>query len=59
MNKLKLLFWAVIFTCIFSASETVAQDCSYWYAAVGVKSADARAGNMDKKNPQKTVEGTE
>lgn len=59
MNTLKIVFFAFIFICPLSALEAYGQDCNYWYAAVGVKSANLRAGDKDKKNLENIVEATE
>lgn len=58
MNKLKL-FLPIAFMCVLFVTDALSQDCNYWYAEVGVKSANAKAGDKDKKNIQNIVEGIE
>ena len=49
----------VVFVAIFSACNAKAQDCSYWYAAVGVDGVKYRGDEIDEKNPKKIIEGIE
>ena len=49
----------VVFVAIFSACNAKAQDCSYWYAAVGVDGVKYRGDEIDEKDPKKIIEGIE
>jgi len=61
MNKLGILFLAVTFITVFSASNVLAQDCEYWETEVGVDTAnyDYRSAKINKKDPKKVMEGIE
>ncbi len=59
MNKVKVICSVVFFMMIFSATEIMAQDCSYWYKSVGVKNIKYSGEKVNEKNPEKVMEGIE
>lgn len=56
LSRLVIIFFCI---CVVSVADNAAQDCNYWYAAVGVKSANGQRGNKDEKDTKNILDGIE
>lgn len=56
---LKSLLITIVLFAIFAVSDAFAQDCSYWNASVGVKSANGKLGAMDETKTANILTGIE
>ena len=59
ISKFKISLSVIAIVVIFFVFDSNAQDCNYWNAGIGVKSANSKRGRKDEKNPKNIMEGIE
>lgn len=59
MIRFSLVVVFVIFASLVFPTNGNAQDCNYWNATVGVKTANARGKKLDEKNVGNIIQGIE